>query len=150
MDGLRCACFERHYINTQGAMTMTFHDSANLVNGTTTLYTPRLTYWRSREVNQLSIQGGYQINGPSGTYTFDLSSSIPNFAPFEAADIGRVSDGFAGYYYDDITVTTQVRVTLTVLTATTARITLFGDGGVSIGNFRIDIAWNSERTRESF
>lgn len=147
---VRCACFERHYENGQnGGLAMDVQRPTIAASATVTLYGPTLTYWHGAGVNWLNWTGSMGITTTTGsTIDVDLSTVFDNFSPFQAADFGRINYGQATMDGGDNLRGPMTLVTLTVLSATTVRLTFAGPLAV-IGQYQISIAWQSVITRDA-
>ncbi len=147
---VRCACFERHYENTQsGGLAMSVKKPTIAASATVTLYGPQLTYWHGTGVNWLNWNGSMFITPAAGsTIDVDLSAIFTNFSPFLASDFGRVNYGQSVMDGGDNFRGPMTLVTLTILTATTVRLAFAGPLP-SIGQYQISIAWASTITRDA-
>jgi hypothetical protein len=147
---VRCACFERHYENLQnGGLALDIQRPANVVGATVTLYGRTMNYWHSAGVNWLIWTGSMQITTAAGsTIDVDLSTIFSSFNPFQASDIGRISYGQATMDGGDNLRGPPTFVSLTVLSATTVRLT-FASPSAFIGQYQVRIAWLSTITRDA-
>jgi hypothetical protein len=147
---VRCACFERHYENWQnGGLAMEVQVPTIAASATVTLYGPQLTYWHGTGINWLSWNGSMGITNTAGsTIDVDLAAIFDNFSPFQATDFGRISYGQATMDGGDNLRGPMTLVTLTILTATTVRLTFAGPLA-AIGQYQISLAWLSTITRDA-